>query len=76
MNEEFLNEIVNEWKNIYEETFRNYFKYQDPSFLVKYLFKTDKTKNDKIKYMIINELTKSMEDINMNEILENENLEK
>ena len=51
---EFLNEIVNEEKNTNEEIFRNYFKYQNPSSLVKDLFKADKNKNDKTKYLIIN----------------------
>ena len=50
-------------KNVKEEKFRNYFKYQSPSPLVKHLFKANKNKNDKIKYMIINELTKLMKDI-------------
>ena len=44
--EQFSNEIVNEEKNINEEIFRNYFKYQDPSFLVKDLFEKDKNKNN------------------------------
>ena len=56
--------------------FRNYFKYQDPSSLAKYLFQANKIKNDKIKYMIINELFKLMEDINIKEIPENKNTEK
>ena len=37
----YLNEIVNEERNINEEMFRNYFKHQSASFLVKYLFQTD-----------------------------------
>ena len=63
-------------KNVNEEMFRNYFKYQNPSSLVKDLFKADKNKNDKFKYLIINELNKSVDDINIKEIPENENLEK
>ena len=42
-------------KNINEKIFRNYFKYQNPSSLVKDLFKVDKNKSNKIKYLIINE---------------------
>ena len=61
-------------KNI--SIFKNYFKYQNPPSLVKDLFKADKNKNDKIKYMIINELIKLMEAIDTNEIPENENLKK
>ena len=48
-------------KNINKEIFRNYFKYQNPSSLVKELLKADKNKSNKIKYMIINELIKLME---------------
>ena len=59
-----------------EEKFRNYFKYQSPSSLVKDLFKANKNKNNKIKYMIINELTKLMKDINIKQIPENENPKK
>ena len=66
----FLNENVNEEKNINEEIFRNYFKYQNPSSLVKDLFKAEKNKRDKIKYLIINEFIKLMEDINLKEIPE------
>ena len=50
-------------KNTNEEKFRNYFKYQNSSSLVKDFFKAGKNKSDKIKYMIINELIKLMEDI-------------
>ena len=39
---------------------------------MKDLFKVDK-KTDKVKYMIINELMKFMEDININEISANKN---
>ena len=59
-------------KNINKEIFKNHFKYQNPSSLVKDLFKVDK-KTDKVKYMIINELMKFMEDININEISANKN---
>ena len=62
---EFLNEIVNEEKMINGEIFRNYFNYQNPSFLAKDLFKADQSKNDEIKYMIINEVIKLMEDIDI-----------
>ena len=71
MGEEFLNQIINEDKNINEVIFRNYVKHQNPSSLVKDLFKANK--NDKTKYMIINELIKLMEDIHIKEITGNEN---
>ena len=35
-------------KNINKEIFRNYFKYQNPSSLVKDLLKADKTKTIKL----------------------------
>ena len=44
--------------------------------LVKRLLKVDKIKNDKIKHLIINELTKLIENINLKEFPENENLKK
>ena len=53
-----------------------YFQYQNPSSLAKDLFKADKSKNNKIRYMIINELIKLMEDINIKEIPENKNPKK
>ena len=71
MGEEFLNQIINEDKNINEVIFRNYVKHQNPSSLVKDLLKAKK--NDKTKYMIINELIKLMEDIHLKEIAGNEN---
>ena len=61
--EQFLNETLNEERNINEKIFRNHFKYQNLSSLVKDLFKKDKIKDDKIKYMIINKLIKLMKDI-------------
>ena len=63
-------------KHINEKIFRNYFKYHNPSSLVKDLFKADKNKNDKIEYLVINELVQLMEDISIKEIPENENLKK
>ena len=47
---------------------KNHLKYQYPSSLVKDFFKADKNKNDKFKYMTINELIKLRGDININEI--------
>ena len=44
--------------------------------LVKRLLKVDKIKKDKIKHLIINELTKLIENINLKEFPENENLKK
>ena len=74
--EEFLNEIVNEEKYINENIFRDYFRYQNPSSLVKDLFRANKNNNDKTKCLIIIELIKIMEGINIKKITENENLQK
>ena len=75
MCEEFLNEVVNEVvkeKYIKEDIFRNYFKFQKLSFLVKDLFKAVKNKNGKINCLINNEWIKLMKDINIKKISKNE----
>ena len=43
-------------------------KYKWPITLVTDLFKADKNKNDKIRYLIVYELIKLMENINLKEI--------
>ena len=48
-----------------KEIFRIHFKYQTPSSFIKVLFKTDENKREEIKYLIINELIKLMEDISI-----------
>ena len=48
MHEEFLNEFVDEEKNINEVIFENYLKYQNPSYLAKHLLKARKNKNGKL----------------------------
>ena len=70
LSEDFLNEFINEEKKINEEIFRNYLKHQIRSFVVKDLFKADKSKNNKITYIINNELIKLMEHINIKKIPE------
>ena len=50
-------------------------KYQNPSSLVKDLFKGGKNKNDKVE-QIVNESIKLMENISIKEIPENENSKK
>ena len=60
--EEFLNEFTHAEKDINKEIFRNYFKYENSSSSLKYLFQVDK-KNVAIKQIIINESIKLMEDI-------------
>ena len=74
--EEFLNEFTNAEKNIKKKIFRNYFKYENSSSLVKYLFQVAQNKNVAIEQIIINESIKLMEDIKIKEIPENKNPEK
>ena len=63
-------------KNINEEIFKSSIKYQNPLPLIKDLFKAEKNKNDKVKYQIITELIKLMEDIDIKEIPGNKNPKK
>ena len=44
----FLSEFKNEDKNINEQRFRVYLRYQDPSFLVKDLSKDNQIKSDTV----------------------------
>ena len=50
LNEQLLNEIENEQKNINEQIFKEYFKYHSPSFLVKDLYK-NKQSDKIVKYI-------------------------
>ena len=45
----FFNEIANEEKNVCSEVFIDYYRYYNPSFLTKDLFKAKKVKTEKIK---------------------------
>ena len=44
--EDFVNEIVNNEKDINDETFRKYFDYQNPSVLSRDLIKSMEVKNE------------------------------
>ena len=44
--EDFVNEIVNNEKDINDETFRKYFDYQNPSVLSRDLLKSMEVKNE------------------------------
>ena len=59
-----------------KEIFRIHFKYQTPSSFIKVLFKTDENKREEIKYLIINELIKLMEDISIKKLNKNNNNKK
>ena len=72
----FLSEFKNEDKNINEQRFRVYLRYQDPSFLVKDLSKDNQIKSDtSVKYL--NEsLVNSRNTGNSKQVPENENSKK
>ena len=59
-----MNEIIADEKNANKEIFSNYFKYQNPSFLVKDLISAKKNKNEKLLNIINNRLIDLKNDIN------------
>ena len=76
MEQEFINKIVTEEKAINNDIFLDYFKYQNPSLLVKELISTKQNKNEKIVNNIDNGLIDKRNDINRREIYESKNLKK
>ena len=74
--EEFTNEIIDDKKNRSNQIFLGYFKYQNPSFLVKDVSSAKQNKNEKLLTNINNGLTDLRNDINRKEIPENENPKK
>ena len=48
MHKNFTNRIVNDEKNINTEIFNEYFKYQNPSFLIKDIYNANQTRNEQI----------------------------
>ena len=60
-------------KDINNETFSNYFRYQNPSSLVKDLISAKQTKNEKFVNNVDNGLIDLRNDINRKEIRENGN---
>ena len=74
--EEFINEIITAKKDINNEVFLDYFKYQNPSFLVKDLISAKQNKNEKLVNIINNRLIDLRNGINRKEIPENENWKK
>ena len=69
------NEIFDKYL-INNEIFLDYFKYQNPSFLVKDLISAKQNKNEKSVYNINSGLNDLRRDINRNEIPENKNPKK
>ena len=59
-------------KNISSEISNKYFGYQDPSFLVKDLIKTDQSKNKQISEQTIDSINELRNSIIKKEIPENE----
>ena len=72
LQQEFLNEIIADKKDINNEIFSQYFKYQNPSFLVKDLISAKQNKNEKLVNSINNGLIDLRNNINRKEIPENE----
>ena len=71
-----MNEIIADKKGINVELFFNYFKYQNPFFLVKYLISAKQDMYEKLVNNINDVLIVLRNDINRKEIPENENLKK
>ena len=76
MQHEFRNEIIADEEDINNEIFLNYFKYQNPSSLVKDVIRANQNKNEKLVNNINNGLTDLRNDINRKEIPKNKNPEK
>ena len=66
-----MNEIIADEKNINDEIFYNYFKYQNPWFLAKDLIRAKQPKNDQLVNNINDEFIDLRNTIIMKEIPEN-----
>ena len=73
MQHEFRNEIIADEEDISNKIFLNYFKYQNPSSLVKDLIGANQNKNEKLVNNINNGLIDLRNDINRKEIPKNKN---
>ena len=71
-----MNKIIADKKDIRTEIFLDYFKYQNPSFFVKYLISANQNKNEKVVNSINNGLIDLRNNINRKEIPENESPKK
>ena len=71
-----MNKIASDKRNINTEIFNEYFKYHNPTFLVKDLYKPDKTRNKKIVNHVIEGLIDLRNAVNKKEIPEKEDLDK
>ena len=73
---DFWNKIENDEPNINTEIFNEYFKYKNLAFLLKDLFNTDKTKNDKIVNNFNDAFIGLQNAVNRKKIPKNENPDK
>ena len=71
-----MNEIIFNEKDINDEIFWNYSKYENPSVWEKYLFKVTQAKNKDLVNNVNNELIDLRNATNRNEIPANENPKK
>ena len=67
---------MNQIENIYNEIFKEYFNYQNPSFLIKHLDQASQVKNEKIVNQINGGLIDLGNDAIKKTIPENENADK
>ena len=73
LKQEIMNEIIANKKDINDEIFWNYFKYQNPSFLAKDLIRATQAKNEQLVNNVNDGLIDLMSAIIRKEIPENEN---
>ena len=71
-----MNEIIADEKDINDEIFWNYFKYQNPSFLAKNLIRAKQAKNEQLVNNINDELIRLRNVIIKKEIPKNGNSNK
>ena len=71
-----MSEIIAGKKDINNKIFLNYFKYQNPLFLVKDLISTEQDRNEKLVNNINDGLIDLRNSVNRKEIPENKNPEK
>ena len=71
-----MNEIIADEKDINDEIFWNYFKYQNPSFLAKNLIRAKQAKNEQLVNNINDELIRLRNVIIKKEIPKNGNSSK
>ena len=76
LHKEFMNDIIADQKDIKNEIFLDYFKFQNPPLLVKDLIGNKQNKNEKLVNNIKNGLTDLRRGINRKGILENRNPKK